>query len=381
MKRKQLSTLLVALLMTGCGIAPGMYMSPFADRSEIEIPVNANGEPATEKAEIRRIDANVVVQQVEAQRKFYESFGRPPKVAYERYRLGARDILSIVVWDHPELTIPAGEFRSAEAAGTVINEDGTIFYPYVGVIRASGLTVEQLRDTITRKISAYIENPQLDVRVAAYRSKKVYVVGEVKTPGIHFINDIPMTVAEAVNRAGGVTDTADQRLITLSRKGAVYPIDLTGLYENGDLQSNVVLQDGDILNVWDAALSKVFVLGEVGVQRALLMNKGRMTLAEALSESGGFDRTTANTSKIFVVRSTGKKPEIFHLDASTADAMLLAERFPLRARDVVYVDTAAIARWNRVISQILPTAQTLAQSTITHFPLFHGQTTTSVSGN
>ena len=380
MMRMRLSPLVISLLLGGCGIAPGMYMAPFSDRSEIEVPVNADGEPKTETAEIRRIDASVVVQQVDAQRKFYESFGRPPKVPYERYRIGPRDILSIVVWDHPELTIPAGEFRSAEAAGTVINEDGTIFYPYVGVIRAAGLTVEQLRDTITRKIATYIENPQLDVRVAAYRSKKTYVVGEVKTPGIQYINDIPMTVAEAINRAGGVTEAADQRLVTLSRKGKVYPIDLTGLYENGDLQSNVLLQDGDILNVWDVSLSKIFVLGEVGTQRSLLMNKGRMTLAEALGESGGFDRTTANTSKVYVIRATGKKPEIFHLDASTADAMLLAERFPLRARDVVYVDTAAVTRWNRVLSQILPTAQTLSASTSTSFPLFQGSTTTQVRG-
>ncbi|MBS0176672.1 MAG: hypothetical protein JSR64_21820, partial [Nitrospira sp.] len=100
----------------------------------------------------------------------------------------------------------------------------------------------------------------------------------------------------------------------------------------------------------------------------------------ALGESGGFDRTTANTSKVYVIRATGKKPEIFHLDASTADAMLLAERFPLRARDVVYVDTAAVTRWNRVLSQILPTAQTLSASTSTSFPLFQGSTTTQVRG-
>lgn len=379
---KRLSPLAMTLMLAGCGIAPGMYMMPQADRSNIEVPVSINGEIKTEKAEIHRIDAAVVVQQVDAQRKFYESFGRPPKVSYERYRLGPRDILSIVVWDHPELTIPAGEFRSAEAAGTVVNEDGTIFYPYVGVIRAAGLTVEQLRETLTRKIATYIENPQLDVRVASYRSKKVYVVGEVKTPGIQFINDIPMTVAEGLNRAGGVTETADQRLVTLSRNGRVYPIDLTALYENGDLQSNVLLQDGDILNAWDVSLSKVFVLGEVGSQRSLLMNKGRMSLAEALGEAGGFDRTAANTSMVFVIRATTTKPEIYHLDASTADAMLLAERFPLRPRDVVYVDTAAVTRWNRVISQILPTAQTLAQSTQTSFPLFQGQTTTSLrAGN
>lgn len=371
---------ILGLAVGGCGFAPGMYMSSLTDSSDIDVPVNKDGEPSTERAKITRITAPVVVEQSEMQRKLFDAFGRPPKVSYERYKLGPRDILSITVWDHPELTIPAGEFRSAEAAGTIINEDGTLFYPYVGVVKAAGLTVDQLRNLLIRKIATYIENPQLDVRVAAYRSKKVYIVGEVKTAGIQFINDIPMTVAEAVNRAGGVTEVADQHLLTLSRNGKVYPIDLLGMYENGDLQSNVLMQDGDILNVWDNSLNKVFVIGEVGNQRTLLMNKGRMSLAEAIGDAGGFDLASANTSNVFVIRTNvNAKPEIFHLDASTADAMLLADRFPLRARDVVYVDTAGVTRWNRVISQILPTAQTLQASTATHFPLWSGQTTTQIN--
>lgn len=362
----------ISTMLGGCGFAPGMYMPITSDSSDIGIPVNNDGEPVTERAIITRITADVVVQQSAAQRKLYEPFGRPPNVQYAQYRLGARDILTITVWDHPELTIPAGEFRSPEASGTVVNEDGTIFYPYVGVVKAAGLTVEQLRSLLTRKLTTYIENPQLDVRVVSYRSKKIYVVGEVKSPGIQFVNDIPMTIAEAVNRSGGVTDTADQHLLTLSRNGKVYPIDLLGMYENGDMQSNVLLQDGDILNIWDNNLNKVFVLGEVGEQRALSMNKGRMTLAEAIGEAGGLDRSAANASKVYVIRtSRSAKPEIFHLDASTADSMLLADRFPLRPRDVIYVDTAGVTRWNRVISQILPTSETLRNAYDTGFPLYN----------
>ena len=278
----------------------------------------------------------------------------------------------MIVWDHPELTIPAGEFRSAEASGTVVGEDGNIFYPYVGVLKVEGMTVTRLRDVLLKKLSRWIENVQLDVRVAAYRSKRVYVVGEVNQPGLQAINDIPMTVIEAVNRAGGFSEKADHANITLTRNGETYRVDLQALYEDGLVSQNVLLQHGDIVNVPDNAFNKVFVLGEVRSPGSMLMNKRRKSLAEAIGDAGDFDKLTANPHQIFVMRGTTDKPQIYHLNSGSPDALLLADQFELLPRDIVYVDAADIARWNRVVSNIPPTFSLLNTAKAINFPLFNG---------
>ena len=205
------------------------------------------------------------------------------------YRVGPQDILNITVWDHPELTIPAGEFRRAEAAGHLVLEDGTIFYPFVGQVKVSGMTLAEIRQMLTEGLSGQIRDPQLDVRVAAYRSQRAYVVGEVVTPGVQPITDIALTVLEAIGRAGDVTANSDMTNVTLTRDNVTYNIDVVAMYEYGNLAQNVVLEHGDVLSVPDRNLQKVFVLGAVGTPSTQIMHKGRLTLAEALSVSIWYD--------------------------------------------------------------------------------------------
>jgi polysaccharide export outer membrane protein len=108
--------------------------------------------------------------------------------------------------------------------------------------------------------------------------------------------------------------------------------------------------------------NKVFVLGETtiggngaGRTRSIFLNKGRMTLTEAISDSGSVNQDISDPSRIFVFRGGLGKSEIFQLDAKSPDALLLADRFPLQPRDVIYVDRAEGIRWNQIIAQIQPT--------------------------
>lgn len=384
MLSKIFAILIVFSQLAACTIVPGQHMRHFSTKSSTEMPVTENNETILKKLDIKTIDAQLIVELEKdinnrslgpdnvANHYFDYRIGSktikgvPTKEPYSQYRVGPRDILTITVWGHPELTIPAGEFRSAEAAGNVVGEDGTIFYPFAGVVQAAGKTVEEIRDDLIKKLSKYIEQVQLDVRVASYRSQRAYVVGEVVQPGIQTVKDIPLTVLEAINNAGGVTAVADLRNITLTRDDKTYSINLLSLYEGGDTSQNVLLQHGDVLNVPDNQFNKVFVLGETtlgrgfGVRpRSFIMNKARMTLTEALSEGGGLDQEVSDAARIFVFRTNLGKSEIYHLNARSPDAFILAERFPMQPRDIVFVDRAPGIRWNQIIGQIQPTLNLL----------------------
>ena len=322
----------LAAVLQACAIAPGMTMQ---EPAKVEPGKVVRVQPITIDL-LNELDA----QRANQVREVVDEFS----TAEGQYLIGTGDVVQVTVWDHPELTIPAGSFRDAETSGQQVGDDGYIFYPYVGLIRAAGMNIAALRDVLTERLSRYIQDPQLDVRVVAYRSKRVYVVGEVNQPGVLPLDDLPMTIADAISLSGGLTANAHKSGVNVSRDGKVYEIDLKALYDYADSTQNLVLKHGDIVNVLDRSQQKVFVMGEVRQPGSVEIFNGYLTLAAALDPSG-----------IYVVRGTNaENPEIFHLDAEFATGMLLANRFEVQAQDVIFVDTAGISQWNRVISQLLP---------------------------
>jgi polysaccharide export outer membrane protein len=147
------------------------------------------------------------------------------------------------------------------------------------------------------------------------------------------------------------------------RKGKSSSLDLYALYYQGDVTQNVRLESGDILTIPENRYNKIFVLGEVGKPQSVVMPRGRISLAEAISDVGGFNPLTSNAGQLYVIRAgANNRPQIWHLNASSPDALVLADRFDLEARDIVYVDPATVARFGRVINNILPTATVIRQS-------------------
>lgn len=283
------------------------------------------------------------------------------------YRVGPGDALSIVVFNHPELSNPLGITTGAEQSARVIREDGTLFFPFVGVMQVNGMTTEQIRKILAAELAAYIFAPEVDVQVVSYRSRKVYVTGEVNTPAIMPITDRPLTLLDAIETAGGFTDNADKTTVVLTRGGEQQTIDLAALYRRGE--GNLILRHGDVVHVPDIKSKKVFVMGEVREQTAVPIEAGRLSLADALAAAGGLALNTADTGEVYVVRAvlgrdekgnqTLTVPRVYQLDTRSVPALLLAERFELEPRDVVFVAAPGLVHWNRALAQIFPTVATL----------------------
>ena len=345
---------LTVFVVTGCAI-PGQHLKTQSWKYE-----------STEKS----VDPNIVQlsSQVVAAQSIHPSdlvssnSQLDSKVRDYEYLVGPRDILIFTVWDHPELTIPAGEFREPGIQGHLVSSSGHIFFPYVGEVEVSGKTLGEIRFDLTKRLSRYISNPQLDVRIAGFRSKRINVTGEVRQPGFFPITDTPMTLVEALSLAGGPTESAAPQQLTVLRQGQTLHFDLLRLLQKGDLMQNTLLEDGDVVFIPKNSFYMTHVMGAVVQPGTIPMPDGDLNLAEAISRSGGFNEDIADPSRLFVFRNGPEGAIVYWLDAKSPDAMLLATQFRLSPQDVVYVASSGLARWNRVVNLILPTIQTLWQT-------------------
>jgi polysaccharide export outer membrane protein len=241
-------------------------------------------------------------------------------------------------------------------SGFEVDQSGMLDFPYAGKLKVSGLTSSEIHSMLTTRLAHYLRQPKLSVRLLAYRSKRVYVDGEVKLPGVQAINDLPMTLTEAINRSGGMNLTADQSRITLSRAGKTYTINLPQLVQRGMNPSDIMLKNGDVLRVLARDENKIFVSGEVSGPRALPMRNGRLTLNEALGEAGGINPVTGDARQVYVIRRSSSESLVYQLDANSPGALAVAESFELNPKDVVYVAATPLTNWNRTISALIPGA-------------------------
>jgi polysaccharide export outer membrane protein len=167
------------------------------------------------------------------------------------YTLGAEDVIQVDVQRHPEFS---GIFP--------VNLDGKIQYKFAGDIEVTGLNKKELEDKIKNTISVYIINPDVTVTILDYKSKVIYVLGEVGQPGKYFMRAESMPVREAAVLAGLPTLSAAMRrcqLITPDKSGKakIKYVDLYSLLYGGDLTKNIDMHAGDVLYVPATVMAKV----------------------------------------------------------------------------------------------------------------------------
>lgn len=289
----------------------------------------------------------------------------PPELLVEpaEYLIGNNDVLYITVWDHPELTAPSGAQQQIDANGRLVRSDGTLYYPYIKEIQAAGKTIQQLRSDIAEKLSTFISDPQVDVAVLRFASQKIVVSGAVLKAGPQPISTNPLSVVEALGSAGIDPLNADLSGLLLTRNGRVYPLNLDALNQQDSALQKVYLRGGDQLYLPYNDNKKIYVMGEVNQPRALTFKTRTMNLSDVIGSVGGLNQNTSNGNAVYVIRGADnletEPAKVFQLDAESPSALVLATRFDLQPQDIVYVGPAGVTRWNRLISQLLPTASVL----------------------
>ena len=384
----------VAFAVAGCSL-PGLHYDP-------ELAPSQGAEPAAPQYTTQRVTPALLLALNSASAGVDTPRVNPALQqaanAYT-YHVGPHDVLDIIVWNHPELTISQAQATplnstmggillsppSAEGNGFVVSSAGTIYFPYAGALKVSGETVDEIRAQLAQALQGYTKDAQIDVRVVGFRSQTYQLAGAVIRPGLYALTNAPLTVSQAIATAGGeirslptsgsgtLTDLtslplADLSHVTVISQGRREVLDLRKFYLFGDQTQDRLVHPGDIIQVPNNTNDQVHVIGEVLKQGNYPMSNGSLNLAQALGEAGGFNLTTSDPARVFVFRGGQDKPRVFWLDARSADAMLLATQFELQPQDVVYVASTGLSTWNRVISQILPTVQTLYETKILVHP-------------
>ncbi|MCK4608131.1 MAG: polysaccharide biosynthesis/export family protein [Gammaproteobacteria bacterium] len=258
---------LLCLCGAGCTVLPGTYMRV----NDVRKPATINNKTFYPKVE------SVADGLIANQSKHYQ------------YIIGPYDVLNIIVWEHPELTVPENTILDPNAdldltelpqgdpqrSGTLVDAHGYIYFPYAGRIKVTGKTPGQVQAILTQKLAKYIQAPKVSVRVAVFRSQRINIIGEVMKPGTQYLTNRPLTILDAINAAGGIS------------------------------------------------------------------------------------KISADTRHIYVFRKGHPVPIIYWLNAKSPQNLLLAEQFRLVDDDIVYVTIAPVSSFDRVVSEILPTVQTI----------------------
>jgi polysaccharide export outer membrane protein len=255
---------------------------------------------------------------------------RPNQPPVTDYVVGPQDVLTITSYDQADLS---GKFT--------LEADGTFTYPLIGRVKAGGLTLRALEDSLKKRLKdeGFFRNPQITVSVETYKSQKVFVVGEVRTPGTYPLSG-NMSLVEAIARAGSTLPTASgEAIVVHPAKGASGPtlpnqdsaaknerVDLRAM-QNGVFTDNIVLRDGDTIFVPRA--ESVYVFGQVKNPGAYPLQQKDTSVLQALSLAGGITDRGA-TTRIRIVRMVGREKKELKVNLSDivlpGDTVIVAER-------------------------------------------------------
>lgn len=266
--------------------------------------------------------------------------------------IASGDELQITIWDSNENSLLSVEGqRAVQIEALTVAPDGTVFVPYVGDTRVSGMTVQVARQHLQDEIDMVVPSAQVQLQLVEGRTNSVDLVGGVAAPGAYPLPDRNFSVLNLIAQGGGVRDGLDNPQVRLIRGGTIYGTSVERLFGNPGLDT--LLQGGDQVIV-EADRRYFLSLGAAGQQSQHRFTQDHLTALDAMSIIGGVSSSRGDPGGILILReypdsavrrdATGPdQPRVvFSLDLTSADGLFSARNFRIHSGDLVLVTESPV---------------------------------------
>ena len=277
----------------------------------------------------------------------------PPRIKGGGYsdKVRSRDNLHFVITDLTEQSPFFTRGGPYDFGPVEVPEDGRITIPYAGEIQVLNQSLSAISASLNEKLKPISNTAQASVARSNRIARTANVIGEVKSPGPVPLEKNNISSLDLLAASGGPVEAEHLYKYTLRRDAKDYAFDYQGFR-----QRSFPVEEGDLLSVTTDMANRFYVMGAIMKPTTVPFPVPSPTLADALGSAAGFDVRTSDPSGVFVFRK-GNPDKVYTLNLKDPGIMFLTQRFPLRGEDLVYVTEAPLARWNRLIAQLLPFSQ------------------------
>lgn len=374
---KRFATGFALLVLPGCTTLPSSGPSTGSVRNMSSSSV---GEGAVQVVDVS-VDAARKVAEASPPTSFFESVGDGRIVGA---LVGNGDSLEISVWEAPTpvlFGLPSGttDGRSTGAGGVarsnqlpeqIVDTSGMITVPFVGKVQAAGKTTDAIAADIRARLIGKAHDPQVIVRLSRNATSNVTVVGEVANSLRMPLTAKGERLLDALASAGGVKQPVGKMTIQVTRGEEVAAMPLDAVIK--DPRQNIRLQADDVITLLFQPYSFT-VLGAAKANQEIPFEGTGFTLSQALGRMGGLDDQRASPKGVFIFRfedpkvfaasaspvattKDGKVPVIYKVNMRDPATLFVAQTFPIRDKDVIYISNAPLADFSKflqAVSQII----------------------------
>ncbi|WP_269582396.1 polysaccharide biosynthesis/export family protein [Roseibium sp. Sym1] len=296
--------------------------------------------------------------------------------------LGVGDTLTVTIWE----ASPDGLFSSGNSGSSqipsVVDENGYIFVPYAGRVRAAGLSIEGLRQSVQKKLVGKAVEPQVLISLRDKLSSTAVVVGDVAKPGVYPLPLRNTRLLDLVAEAGGAREATYETVVTLKRGKRAGTTRLEDLFDYPE--NNVLISPND--NILLSHRPRTFsAFGAVKDNQLVPFRTKTVTMAEALATVGGLRDERADANGVFLFRyedgalvkrlkpelaqkigSTQSVPLVYKLSLRDPKGFFMSQHFEMRDKDILYVSnhpTAELGKFLQIIAPLISNYSTVQRIT------------------